>query len=62
VDQPICHAQTEETNNKNVFLQLDHVSLKRELLLPYTATVVKVLGLFVQMFSKYQSPEQQNFL
>lgn len=38
---------------KNVFLQLDHVSLKHELPSPYTATVVKVLWLFVQIFSKH---------
>jgi hypothetical protein len=62
VDQLHHHVQTEETDNKNVFLQLDHVPLKHELLLPYTATVVKILWLFVQMFSKHQSPELKSFL
>jgi hypothetical protein len=53
VDQLLHHVQAEETDHKNVFLQLDHVSLKHELPLPYAATAVKILWLFLQMFSKH---------
>jgi len=52
--------QTEETNLKNVFLQLDHVPSKHE---PpsYMVAVVTILWLLMPIFSK-QSPEWRNYL
>jgi hypothetical protein len=37
VDQLLHHIQTEQTNYKNLFLQMDYVPSKQELLLSYTA-------------------------
>jgi hypothetical protein len=42
VDQLLHHAQTKETNHKNLFLQLDHFSEKHELLLSYMVTVLTI--------------------
>jgi len=44
------HVQTEETHYKNVFLQLEDVPSKHELLLPYMVTAVTVLWPLVKCF------------
>jgi hypothetical protein len=55
MDQLVHQAQTEETNYKNVFLQIDHVSSKPELL-SYMVTVLTILWPFTQMFLKHLFP------
>jgi hypothetical protein len=62
VDQLVQCAQAEETNYKNVSLQLDDVPSKHELPSSYTVAVVTILWPFVQMSSKHTSPELTNFL
>lgn len=60
--ETVHHTQTEETNYKNVFLQLENGFSKHELPMSYTAAVVTHLCLFIQTFSKHSSPELRNFL
>lgn len=52
--------QTEETNLKNVFLQLDHVPSKHEQL-SYMVAVVTILWPLMQIFLK-RSPEWRDYL
>jgi hypothetical protein len=53
--------QTEETNSKNVFLQLDQVPSKHEQPPSYMDAVVTILWPLMQIFLK-QSPEWRNYL
>jgi hypothetical protein len=55
LDQFDHHVQTEETNCKNLFSQMDRVPSKNELLLS-TVAVKTILWPFVQMFSKRLYP------
>jgi hypothetical protein len=62
VDQLRHCLQTEESNHKNVFLQLDDVSSKYELPLSYTVVVVTILWPFMPTLLKHSSRELTNFL
>jgi len=52
VVQLLHHAQTEETDYKNVVFQPDHISSKHEVPLSYMVAVVTVFWPFMQTFLK----------